>query len=56
MINKDMVKSLIAMLADYCDYLVEDGAQKEMLAQASQMLNFWRMYENFLPAEEQTNE
>ena len=55
MINKDMVKSLIVMLADYCDYLVEDGATDKVTT-ASQMLNFWRMYENFLPAEEQTNE
>jgi hypothetical protein len=55
MIRKDVVRRLIEMLEDYCDCLGEDN-RKDVLAEASQMLNFWRMYENFLPAEEQTYE
>lgn len=55
MISKDVAKSLIEMLEDYCDYLGEDN-RKAALVEASQMLNFWRMYENFIPAEVKTDE
>lgn len=56
MISKDVVKSLIKMLEHYCDLLAADTLECDALREASQMLNFWRMYENFIPAEVETDE
>lgn len=56
MISKDVAKSLIDMLEHYCDLLAQDAAERDALIKASQMLNFWRMYENFIPAEVKTDE
>ena len=54
MIGKQVVKETIMALEDMMDYI--DDADKpelqERLGEIQALLNFWRMYINFLPEED----
>lgn len=53
MIGKQVVKETIMALEDMMDY-IEDADKPELqerLGEIQALLNFWRMYINFLPEE-----
>lgn len=58
MIGKQIVKDTIMALEDMMDYVeVEHRAElQERLGEIQTLLNFWRMYESMMPAEEGKNE
>ena len=54
MIGKQVVKETIMALEDMVDY-IEDADKPELqerLGEIQALLNFWRMYINFLPEED----
>ena len=54
MIGKQVVKETIMALEDMMDY-IEDADNPELqerLGEIQALLNFWRMYINFLPEED----
>jgi hypothetical protein len=54
MIGKQVVKETIMALEDMMDY-IEDADKPELqerLGEIQALLNFWRMYINFLPEED----
>ena len=54
MIGKQVVKETIMALEDMMDY-IEDADKPELqerLGKIQALLNFWRMYINFLPEED----
>lgn len=54
MIGKQVVKETIMVLEDMMDY-IEDADKPELqerLGEIQALLNFWRMYINFLPEED----
>ena len=54
MIGKQVVKEKIMALEDMMDY-IEDADKPELqerLGEIQALLNFWRMYINFLPEED----
>lgn len=54
MIGKQVVKETIMALEDMMDY-IEDADRPELqerLGEIQALLNFWRMYINFLPEED----
>ena len=54
MIGKQVVKETIIALEDMMDY-IEDADKPELqerLGEIQALLNFWRMYINFLPEED----
>lgn len=54
MIGKQVVKETIMALEDMIDY-IEDADKPELqerLGEIQALLNFWRMYINFLPEED----
>ena len=54
MIGKQVVKETIMALEDMVDY-IEDADKPELqerLGKIQALLNFWRMYINFLPEED----
>jgi hypothetical protein len=58
MIGKQIVKETIMALEDMMDYVeVEHRPElQERLGEIQTLLNFWRMYESMMPAEEGRNE
>ena len=55
MITKSIVKQTIEVLEDTIDYLDLDNSGSEILqrkAEVQSLLNFWRLYLNFLPEED----
>lgn len=55
MITKSIVKQTIEVLEDTIDYLDLGNSDSETLqrkAEVQSLLNFWRLYLNFLPEED----
>ena len=55
MITKSIVKQTIEVLEDTIDYLDLGDSDSEILqrkAEVQSLLNFWRLYLNFLPEED----
>ncbi len=52
MISKEIVQQTIEALEDYIDFLPMNAAQA---AQTQSLLNFWRLYLNFMPKEDETH-
>lgn len=55
MIGKQVVKETIMALEDMMDCYAEDADKPELqerLGEIQALLNFWRMYINFLPEED----
>lgn len=55
MIKKSIVKQTIEVLEDTIDYLDLGNNDSEILqrkAEVQSLLNFWRLYLNFLPEED----
>ena len=54
MIGKQVVKETIMALEDMMDYIedVDKPELQERLGEIQALLNFWRMYINFLPEED----
>lgn len=58
MITKSIVKQTIEMLEDMVDYLsiADEPDATQRAGEAQSLLNFWRLYLNFLPIEDVQSE
>lgn len=58
MITKSIVKQTIEMLEDMVDYLsiADEPDATQRAGEAQSLLNFWRLYLNFLPIEDAQGE
>ena len=58
MITKSIVKQTIEMLEDMVDYLsiADEPDATQRAGEAQSLLNFWRLYLNFLPIEDAQSE
>lgn len=57
MVTRSIIKDTIEALEDMVDYLglTDDPNAKERAGEIETLINFWRLYLNFMPKEDETH-